>query len=100
MHFVYVLYSHSIDRFYIGETHDVQLRLHKHNMDFYDNKWSARGKPWDLFFTIQCHDKSQAKQVEAHIKRMKSKTYIRNLKLYPQITERLLAKYSPSDQDC
>ncbi len=93
MHFVYILYSHNIDRFYIGETHDIQLRLHKHNTDFYDNKWSARGKPWTLFFSIQCLDISQAKKIEAHIKRMKSKKYIQNLKLHPPIAQRLLHKY-------
>lgn len=98
MHFVYILYSNSLDRFYIGQTHDVQLRLLRHNTDYYDNKWTAKGKPWVVFTTIQCQDKLQALKVEAHIKKMKSKVYIQNLKKHPEISQKLLTKY-PATED-
>ena len=95
-HFVYILYSQKIDKYYIGETHDVNLRIEKHNEDYYDNKWTKKGKPWCIYFSIECLCKRQAKQVEQHIKRMKSRKYIENLAKYPEISNKLLSKYKDS----
>ena len=50
--------------------------------------------PWRYFFTIRVPDKSTAIKIEKHIKRMKSQSYILNLKKYPEMSEKLLKKYS------
>ncbi len=77
-HFVYILYSEKIDRYYIGYTSDVQKRLLFHNSD--KNKiWSKRGRPWKLMITIPYEDKSSALKAEKQIKRMKSKKYIEDV---------------------
>ena len=94
MHFVYILYSKKLNRFYIGETFDVILRLERHNSDYYENKYTSKGQPWEVFLKIECKDKSQAKNIEKHIKKMKSKKYIENLKKHPEISQKLLQKYS------
>ena len=52
MHFVYILYSKKLNRFYIGETFDVLVRIKRHNSDYYDNKFTAKGKPWELFLKV------------------------------------------------
>ena len=93
-HYVYILYSEKINKYYIGETHDLQLRLDRHNQNYYDNKWTKRGQPWIIYFSIKCQSKSQAKQIEKHIKSMKSRKYIENLILYPEIELKLLRKYA------
>ena len=90
MHYVYILYSEKIDKYYIGITHSIDLRVHRHNSGYYENKWSAKGVPWSLFFSIKCSSKSQAFKIEQHIKAMKSKTYLRNLKKHNAISKRLL----------
>jgi len=97
MHCVYIIHSEALDRFYVGETHDVLLRIDRHNSNYYQNKWTAKGKPWTLFLFIQCFDKHQALKIEKHIKKMKSKTYIQNLKKYPEMTSKLLNRYPPKD---
>lgn len=99
MHFVYILYSKKLNRYYIGETHDVLLRLERHNSDYYDNKWTAKGKPWELLLSISCVNRSHAIAIEKHIKRMKSKVYIGNLLKYEEMREKLIQKYMPSP-DC
>ena len=96
MHFVYILYSKKLNRFYIGETFDVLVRIKRHNSDYYDNKFTAKGKPWELFLKVDCQHKKQALKVEQHIKKMKSKVYIKNMKKYPEIVNKLLEKY----KDC
>ena len=93
MHYVYILYSKKLDRYYTGQTIDVSTRLDKHNGEYYDGKWSSKGKPWTLYLSIECKDKRQALDIEAHIKRMKSRKYIENLEKYPSIIEKLKIKY-------
>ena len=48
---------------------------------------------WNLFLIIDCESKSQALQIEKHIKKMKSKTYIENLAKYPEMVIKLKEKY-------
>ncbi len=40
--------------------------------------------------------KAQALAIEKHIKAMKSKIYIHNLKKYPEMIDKLLLKYAAS----
>jgi len=38
-------------------------------------------------------DYQQARNIEAHVKRMKSKQYLKNLSIYPAIIQKLIEKY-------
>ncbi|MCB0707211.1 MAG: GIY-YIG nuclease family protein [Saprospiraceae bacterium] len=91
---VYILYSEKLQRYYIGSTElSSNERLVRHNSKYYDDKFTARGIPWTLYFFISCKNRTQASSIEAHIKKMKSETYILNLKQYPEMAEKLLARY-------
>ena len=94
---VYILYSESTDSYYIGETIDIENRLLEHNTHFFTGAFTKRADDWAVFLTIECKNRTQARKIESHIKRMKSKTYILNLKKYPEMTERLIAKYDIDD---
>ena len=89
---VYILYSAILDRFYIGSTSDFEVR-----MKFHDNsearKFTAKTDDWILFDKIDCESKSQVLSIEKHIKSMKSKTYIKNLKQYPEMKEKLKIRF-------
>jgi len=91
----YILYSEKLDRFYIGSTIlQPEERLHSHLVSFYgQSKFTAKASDWKLFYDIACDSKEQALRIEMHIKRMKSKVYIRNLLKYPEISQKLLIKY-------
>ncbi|MFL9829989.1 GIY-YIG nuclease family protein [Flavobacterium sp. ST-87] len=93
MHFVYIIYSVEKDTFYIGETSDIELRLQWHNSGIFENSYTKIANDWVLFHIIECTDIFQARKIERHIKDMKSKTYISNLKKYPEISEKLLLKH-------
>ncbi len=92
---VYILQSKQLNRFYIGYSSNIGLRLefHKHPDT---RKFTSNAKDWILYYKIDCTTKSQALAIEAHIKRMKSKVYIDNLIKHPEITTKLLEKY----RDC
>jgi putative endonuclease len=91
----YILYSPSLDKFYTGITQEsVESRLEKHNNSTYGNHFTSQAKDWIIFLIIPCTSVSQSTKIEKHIKQMKSRKYISNLKSYPEIIEKLKIKYS------
>jgi putative endonuclease len=95
MCFCYILHNPSTDTFYVGATRiSKDERLERHLSKYYGNtKFTAKYNDWELFYSIHCDSYKQALAIETHIKKMKSKTYIKNLILYPEITDKLLAQY-------
>ena len=94
MYFFYIIQSKIDHSFYVGHTQDLKQRLEFHN-DPQLNQGVTRHKiPWKYFFSLETPDKSIAIKIEKHIKRMKSHRYISNLKKYPEMSEKLLKKYS------
>ena len=89
---VYILHSVKLNRFYIGYTSNLETRL-----DFYkkaaNHKFTSNANDWTVFLKINCESKSQALQIEQHIKNMKSKIYVENLLKYPEMILKLLNKY-------
>ena len=93
--FVYILYSESLNRFYIGLTSlSVEERLENHISKKYSRlNFTQKASDWKQYHFIECDSLSQARNIELHIKRMKSAVYIQNLKKYPEIAAKLQAKY-------
>ena len=98
MYYCYIIYSEHLDRFYTGATSlEPQERLDHHLLKYYGNsKFSAKATDWTLFFYLECSSFKQASDIESHIKRMKSKQYIKNLKKYPEMSLKLIELFSDS----
>lgn len=77
MYYTYILFSESIDRYYIGSCADIEKRLHSHNTK--QNRFTKKGVPWRLVFSKEFDNKSDAIKFENYIKRMKSRQYIEKL---------------------
>jgi putative endonuclease len=76
--FVYILYSRSLDKFYIGNTTEpVKERLRKHLSAH--SGFTSKAKDWELVFTEELINKSQAYRRELQIKGWKSKKRIQDL---------------------
>ena len=90
---VYILFSEKLNRFYIGTTDNPDRRILEHNSGKYDDAFTKNVIPWSLFLVIDDLSSNQAYQIEKHIKKMKSKKYIENLKSYPEIIIKLKAQY-------
>jgi len=91
----YILYSKSINRYYIGYTSDIRERVILHNNGHFGGRsYTCKASDWDLFLLIPCDTISEAMFLESKIKNMKSKNYIENLKKYPEMVEKLLNKTS------
>ena len=77
MYYVYILYSKSIKKFYVGYTYDLILRLERHNSGW--GKFSSKGIPWKLVYQEEFINKSDAIKRENEIKSKKSIKYIEDL---------------------
>ena len=76
-HYVYILYSASHDRHYIGSTSNIEERLKRHNAGATTS--TKPGRPWDVVYTEEFNLKSEALKRESQIKRQKSRMYIEAL---------------------
>ncbi|MBS1610291.1 MAG: GIY-YIG nuclease family protein [Bacteroidetes bacterium] len=93
MAFVYILNSKSLDKYYIGSCEDLNLRLEQHFSGFFDKAYTSTAKDWIVYFVIENLGYKQARNIEMHIKKMKSKKYIESLKKYPELQQELIMKY-------
>lgn len=76
-HFLYILFSNSKNSFYIGESHNVEERLIKHNTHVYNPKsFTKITNDWEIALKFTCKSKDEALFLERYIKQMKSKKFI------------------------
>ena len=87
----YIIFSEKLNRFYIGVTQEnVEKRILNHNEHNYgSHRYTAKTNDWEFFLFIDSKDYSQAVRIEKHIKKMKSKAFILNLKKYSELISRL-----------
>jgi len=76
-HYIYIIYSSAVDRYYIGHSSNPEARLIEHNLGATIS--TRRGKPWKLVYKEKLADKTSAIKRENYIKRMKSRKYIETL---------------------
>ena len=69
---VYILYSGLTDRYYVGQTNDIQRRLNEHN-DPARNSFTKRYQPWKLLFKEEFLNRTEAVRVERYLKSLKNK---------------------------
>jgi putative endonuclease len=55
--------------------------------------FTSKTKDWILYFSISGLKYEQARRMESHIKKMKSREYIKNLNKFPELIQRLKNKY-------
>ena len=90
---VYILFSNALDKFYCGSCKDLEYRLDQHFNKKFKKSFTSKVSDWKLFFFIDNLEFQQARAIEQHIKKMKSRTYILNLKKYSEMIEKLKMKY-------
>jgi putative endonuclease len=92
---VYILFSQSAGQFYVGSTKlSLEERLKIHLDGLLPGAFTAKAKDWKPFLVIECSTIQQARWIEMHIKKQKSRRYIQNLAQFPEMQEKLLAQAS------
>jgi putative endonuclease len=76
-HFIYLLYSETRDRYYIGSCADVSKRLIRHNAGATAS--TKPGRPWKVVYSETFSSKTEALKREIYLKRLKSRVYLEDL---------------------
>ncbi|OUL63385.1 GIY-YIG nuclease family protein [Flavobacterium sp. AJR] len=92
MHYLYIIYSDSCQKFYIGETNNIDNRVSKHQEHFYSNSFTKIADDWEIVLIFNCVDKEEAIYLEKFIKRMKSKVFNNKIIADPSILKDILFK--------
>lgn len=71
MYFVYILYSSNIDKYYIGQTENIERRLAEHN-----SKRNLGASDWQIKYVESYENRSDAVKRETEIKAKKRRTYL------------------------
>jgi putative endonuclease len=93
MAFLYILYSQKLDRFYTGSCIDFDKRISEHKSKTDNTSYTSKAEDWEVFILIDNLNYQQARAIEAHVKDMKSSKYIRDMKRYPDMINKLVEKY-------
>ena len=70
-HWVYIIYSDSRDRYYIGSSADPKGRLERHNSA--NRGYTASGQPWRIVYTEEHMNKTFALRRERQLKSWKNR---------------------------
>jgi len=77
MFYVYILYSASLNKYYVGYSADTAGRLYKHNKTH--KGFTGQVNDWMLVYTEAFEEKTKALQREKQIKQWKSRKAIEDL---------------------
>ena len=90
----YILFSKTLDHYYIGYTSNIEERLIQHNNGQFGGKaYTCKTSDWELFLLIPCGTINQAIFIELKIKKMKSRKFIEDLKKHPELVAKLLNEF-------
>ena len=70
----YILHSKKLNRYYVGHTQDVQLRLVQHNAG--ESHYTSKASDWVLVYDESFENRADAHKREIEIKKKKSRKYI------------------------
>ena len=76
MHTVYIIYSASADRYFIGQSKNLPITLWQHNAKTHPA--TADGKPWVVKFTKQFDTRNEALSLEMKL-RNKDRAHLEEL---------------------
>ena len=74
MFVVYVLFSDISDRYYVGQTSNIEERIERHNQGLV--KSTKFGIPWKIVLLIEIETRAEAMILERKIKKRGAKRYI------------------------
>ncbi|WP_140485605.1 GIY-YIG nuclease family protein [Flavobacterium sp. GSA192] len=84
MFYIYILYSETLDKYYVGPCQDIQARLQDHLNS--RSKYTKQTKDWVLKYSENFQSRAEAVRRELEIKKKKSRKHIEYLILSNSIT--------------
>jgi len=79
MHFIYIIYNDRADKYYVGETNDLNKRMIDHDEGNYAKSYTSYREGWELKKQMKVSNRVEARKIETYIKKMKSKKFLMSL---------------------
>ncbi|MGA9325330.1 MAG: GIY-YIG nuclease family protein [Salegentibacter sp.] len=92
MHFHYIIFSKIRNKYYVGETHNPEERLIRHNDHAYQNAFTNMASDWQIVLLKKVNHREDAVFLEAFIKRRKSRKFVEKIIAHPEILDRIQEK--------
>lgn len=74
--YIYIIESQTNQKFYIGQTNNIENRLKRHNNK--ESLSTKNGVPWKLIYYEEFENRSGAMKREIHLKSLKNRNYLKN----------------------
>jgi putative endonuclease len=71
---VYIIYSPSLDKYYVGYSSNLEKRLNEHNSGI--SSFTSKALDWQLKYFEKFSSRESAREREIQIKKKKSRKYI------------------------
>ena len=71
---VYIIYSAKLDKYYVGYTENISIRLEQHNKG--ESTFTSKANDWLLKYAEGFNTRESAHSRELEIKRKKNRKYI------------------------
>ena len=81
MYKVYIIYSKDFDKYYVGITGDIDVRLKQHNAK--KAKSTKAFVPWEVVYTEEYQTRAEARKREKYLKSAAGRRY-RKIKIRPR----------------
>ena len=75
-HFLYIIYSPTFNKYYVGESQNPEQRLVLHNNHYFKKGFTKATNDWEFKLLFECADQVSARLLERFVKRMKSRVFI------------------------
>jgi len=85
MHFLYIIYSKKVDKYYVGESPCAFSRIQLHNKHYFKKNFTKIADDWEIKLLFEAKSKADVLYLEKFIKRMKSRVFIEKLINNPEI---------------
>ena len=73
---VYAIYSKKLDIIYIGQTSNLEQRLHNHQKGY--SKFTSRADDWELIYSEAVKSRGEALKREKQLKSAGGRRFLRN----------------------
>jgi len=74
MFYIYIIYSEKVDKYYVGQTENIEERMMSHNSGI--SKCTSISNDWKLMYSELFDKRDEAIRREKEIKKKKSRKYI------------------------
>ena len=82
IHVVYILYSSKLDRFYVGQTSNLENRIIEHNSG--ESLYTSTGIPWSLLWSTEKSSLRAAEDLELKLKNLTRVRKVKFMRKYPE----------------